>query len=199
MFPNVRMLIVALFASIVTLFIGLGVLATFGISREPIGRLPQNTVPFQLTADDGARTAAAMLWDAAPASGALNQTQLATATAIAVIDPDHPGAVAAPTPARSEPVLSDAVLPDRTAAPSTPRPPVASEPALRPHQEERRVADETAAAPRVEAARQDATPPTFEPPTTHDVNEHDATGQQPRSPAPSPSPAPPQPNRQPPK
>ncbi len=54
MFPNVRLLILALFASIVALSCGFGVFAAFRVNHEPLSRLPADTAPLQLVADEPA-------------------------------------------------------------------------------------------------------------------------------------------------
>jgi hypothetical protein len=64
MFPNVRLLIVALFASIVTLGCGFGVFAAFGVNHAPLSRLPANTAPLRLVATEPAPASAALSWGA---------------------------------------------------------------------------------------------------------------------------------------
>jgi len=56
MFPNVRLLIVAVFASIVALSCGFGVFAAFRVNHDPLSRLPPVTAPLQLVADNAAPT-----------------------------------------------------------------------------------------------------------------------------------------------
>ena len=58
MFPNVRMMIVAVVASVVTLSFVFGVLATFLVSHQPLGRMTSGTALLQLAADDVISTGA---------------------------------------------------------------------------------------------------------------------------------------------
>ena len=58
MFPNVRMMIVAVVASVVTLSFVFGVLATFFVSHQPLGRMTSGTALLQLAADDVVSTGA---------------------------------------------------------------------------------------------------------------------------------------------
>lgn len=53
MFLNIRMLIVALFASIVALSCELGVFAAFGGSHQPLMHMPTDTGSLQLVSTDG--------------------------------------------------------------------------------------------------------------------------------------------------
>lgn len=52
MFPNVRLLIGALFASIVTLSCGFGLFAAFRVNHEPLSRLPVGNASVQLVANE---------------------------------------------------------------------------------------------------------------------------------------------------
>lgn len=52
MFPNVRLMIGALFASVVALTCGFGIFAAFRVNHEPLSRLPANTVALQLVANE---------------------------------------------------------------------------------------------------------------------------------------------------
>ena len=58
MFPNVRMMIVAVVASVVTLSFVFGVLATFLVSHQPLGRMTSGAAQLQLAADDVISTGA---------------------------------------------------------------------------------------------------------------------------------------------
>lgn len=51
MFPNVRMMIVAMLASIAAVMCGMGMLAAIGINHEPFTRLPGDRPPVQLVFD----------------------------------------------------------------------------------------------------------------------------------------------------
>jgi hypothetical protein len=55
MFPTLRLLIGALFASVIALCGGFGVFAAFRVNHEPLGRLPADTGALQLVADAPAR------------------------------------------------------------------------------------------------------------------------------------------------
>ena len=52
MFPNVRLLFGALFASVVALSCGFGLFATFRVNHEPLSRLPAGTAPVQFVANE---------------------------------------------------------------------------------------------------------------------------------------------------
>src|SRR5580658_8821292 len=54
MFPSVRLMVAAIFASIVVLVFGFGMFAAFRVSHEPFARLPPATSPLQLVADNTA-------------------------------------------------------------------------------------------------------------------------------------------------
>jgi hypothetical protein len=59
MFPNVRLMIAAVFASIVALICGFGIFAALRVSHEPLVRLPPATAPLQLVADNAAKSSVA--------------------------------------------------------------------------------------------------------------------------------------------
>ncbi len=52
MFPNVRLLVGALFASVVALTCGFGLFAAFRVNHEPLSRLPVGTAPIALVANE---------------------------------------------------------------------------------------------------------------------------------------------------
>jgi hypothetical protein len=54
MFPNMRLFVGALLASVVTLCCGFGVFAAFRVNHEPLSRLPADTVALQLVANEAA-------------------------------------------------------------------------------------------------------------------------------------------------
>ncbi len=54
MFPNVRLMIAAIFASVVVLICGFGMFAVFRVGHEPLVRLPPATAPLQLIAHGAA-------------------------------------------------------------------------------------------------------------------------------------------------
>jgi hypothetical protein len=62
MFPNVRLLIAALLASVVALSCGFGVFAALGVNRDPLAQLPAGATALQLVADEAA--AAPATWGA---------------------------------------------------------------------------------------------------------------------------------------
>jgi hypothetical protein len=51
MFPNVRMIIVALLASMVAVICAMGMFAAFGVTHEPFAQLPSDKPPLQLVFD----------------------------------------------------------------------------------------------------------------------------------------------------
>jgi hypothetical protein len=57
MFPNVRLMIVAMFASIVAIGCGLGMFAAFRVNHEPLARLQSGSPPLQLVFGNGAPAA----------------------------------------------------------------------------------------------------------------------------------------------
>ena len=59
MFPNIRLMIAAIVASIVALSCGFGVFAAFRVNHEPLVRLPPVTAPLQLIAGNSAAVAVA--------------------------------------------------------------------------------------------------------------------------------------------
>lgn len=54
MFPNVRLLIAAIIASVVTLTCGFGIFAAFRVNHEPLARLPAGAAPLRFAADQTA-------------------------------------------------------------------------------------------------------------------------------------------------
>jgi len=58
MFPNVRLLIAALLASVFVLSCGFGMFAALRVNREPLGRLPASTSALQLVASEAAASPA---------------------------------------------------------------------------------------------------------------------------------------------
>src|ERR1700722_5304642 len=52
MFPGVRLLIMAVMASVVTLVCGFGIFAAFRVNHEPLSRLSNITAQSQLVADN---------------------------------------------------------------------------------------------------------------------------------------------------
>jgi len=58
MLPNVRLMIVAMLASVVALICGFGIFAAFRVSHEPFAHLPAAAAPLQIVADNAAETSA---------------------------------------------------------------------------------------------------------------------------------------------
>lgn len=87
MFPNVRLLIAALFASVVALSCGFGVFAALRVNRDPLSRLPTGTTALQLVANEAAAAPAA--WGAPFGSGfRLSEAQAGgTATDVPALAP----------------------------------------------------------------------------------------------------------------
>jgi hypothetical protein len=97
MFPTVRLLIAAVFASVVALSCGFGVFAAFRVNHEPFSRQPAATAPLQLL--DGEAAAAPASWGAPFGPGfRLNDAQSdAAATHAAALAPTR-SERAAPNP-----------------------------------------------------------------------------------------------------
>ena len=57
MFPNVRMMIVAMLASVVAVICAMGMFAAFGVNHEPFAQLPSDSPPLQLVFDHAAPAA----------------------------------------------------------------------------------------------------------------------------------------------
>jgi hypothetical protein len=60
MFPNVRVMVAAMLASVVVLVCGFGIFAAFRVSREPIAHLPTAALSLQLVGENAVTPAAAM-------------------------------------------------------------------------------------------------------------------------------------------
>jgi len=71
MFPDVRLLIAAVFASVVALSCGFGVFAALRVNHAPLGRMPPVIAPLQLATSGSAPTAATIAAPAASASAPL--------------------------------------------------------------------------------------------------------------------------------
>ncbi len=66
MFPNVRLMIAAMVASVVALSCGFGVFAAFRVNHEPLVRLPPAGAPLQLIGDNTITTASVLAVAAEP-------------------------------------------------------------------------------------------------------------------------------------
>ncbi len=111
MFPNIRLMIAAIVASIVALSCGFGVFAAFRVNHEPLVRLPPITAPLQLIAGNAASVAVAAAepfdrrFQTSPPQSAARPTEPPTARR-----DDRNGAAAAPA--------ASAAVPERAAAES---------------------------------------------------------------------------------
>ena len=61
MFPDVRLMVAATFASVVALMFGFGLFAAFRVSHEPLGRVQPAGAPLQLVTDNAAIPAATIV------------------------------------------------------------------------------------------------------------------------------------------
>ena len=99
MFPNVRLLIAAVVASVVTLSCGFALFAVFRVNHEPLSRLATGAAPLQLAAGNPMPSVATP----APAGSfgnrfPLNQTDIAGAAAEAMPpQPEHDDSVEPPS------------------------------------------------------------------------------------------------------
>lgn len=154
MFPNFRLLVGAVIASVVALSCGFGLFAAFRINHEPLGRLPADTAPLQLVANEVAAPVAAWgasidarsrLSDAGIGGGAPPDAPTLTPVRQDVIEPPNPapsetrdphqtseapqqheaGPVASAAPPAAVPLPAPAAAPVATLAPA----PIASMPA----------------------------------------------------------------------
>src|SRR5579862_9479696 len=114
MFPNVRLLIAAVVASVVALSCGFAMFATFRVNHEPLSRLPTGAAPLQLAA--GSPTPIAAMPAAADSFGArfpVNQAETLGAPAAAAPEPE-------PEPDRQDGVETPSAVANATAsAPET--------------------------------------------------------------------------------
>jgi hypothetical protein len=110
MFPNVRLMIVAILAAIAGIGCGLGLFATFRVNHEPLARLAEGSSPLQLAFDNRA-----LGWDAqAPLEARLPVNGAAKPISA-------PGIIATPSPApnpAASPALSPAPNPASSAGAS---------------------------------------------------------------------------------
>ena len=150
MFPNVRLLIAAVVASVVALSCGFAMFATFRVNHEPLSRLATGAAPLQLAAGNPI-TSVAMpappesFGDRLPpnqpaVAGALTETppprpehddSVEPPSAVASITAPKKGAAepAQPAPVAAAPIAEPDAKPDEVAAtPSEPPPATPSEP-----------------------------------------------------------------------
>lgn len=119
MFPNVRLLIAAMIASVVALTCGFGIFAAFRVNHEPWVRLPSGSAPLRLAADNGASLSVAagepfghrfQIGEPPVGSGT-------TALAYSAVEPAEQPVAKATTPAGDDHVR-EASVPARAPAPA---------------------------------------------------------------------------------
>src|SRR5580698_4736319 len=141
MFPNVRLMIAAVVASVVALSCGFGLFATFRVNHEPLSRLAAGAAPLQLAAGNPMPPAA--MPAAAVSFGnrfPLPQADTAGAAAEAMPpQPEHDDGVEPPSAVASTTTTVPATDADQPAPPA----PVAQAPAAEPEAKP----DEVAATP----------------------------------------------------
>ncbi len=128
MFPNVRMMVVALLASMVAVICAMGMFAAFGVTHEPFAQLPSDKPPLQLVfdhtvpaADGGALPFSVRFQIDAASPGGGEAEKAVNIPAVALLPAAAPVAAVAPAP--SEPAAAPAVKPASTAADTaTPKP-----------------------------------------------------------------------------
>src|SRR5579862_7829172 len=77
MFPNVRLMIAAMAASVAALCCGFAMFATVRVNNEPLSRLPAGSTPLHLATDGAAPSTALMAGQAFGVRLPLTQTQSA--------------------------------------------------------------------------------------------------------------------------
>lgn len=100
MFPNVRLLIGALFITVLVLSGEFGVFAALRVNREPLSRLTSQSAPLQFAAGKNAPRAVPVSWSAplnAPAPAGNTQTGNATAELSAADAVEHKAEALAPS------------------------------------------------------------------------------------------------------
>jgi hypothetical protein len=107
MFPNIRLMVVAILAAIAGIGSGLGLFATFRVNHEPLARLAEGSAPLQLAFDNPALGSDAR----APLEARLPVNDAAKAISVPVI-------IAIPSPAIPSPAIP---------SPATPSPPAAEQ------------------------------------------------------------------------
>ena len=108
MFPNVRLMIVAILAAVAGIGCGLGLFATFRVNHEPLARLAEGSPPLQLALDNRApgSDARAPLEARLPVNGAAKPMSV-------------PGIIATPSPAPSPaPSAAASLVPEQPEAES---------------------------------------------------------------------------------
>jgi outer membrane biosynthesis protein TonB len=151
MFPNVRLMIAAVAASILALCCGFAMFAAFRVNHEPLSRLAAGNAPLQLAADSTAPSAAML--PAGQPFGARFELIQAQPAAAAAVAPAQAAAVVQDAAAAPEAKQDDAAVPPpespAAAAATTTTDTAAIEPAPEPEQ----------AAPAEQAASAEQAPP----------------------------------------
>src|ERR1700720_3667958 len=112
MFPNIRLMVVAILAAIAGIGSGLGLFATFRVNHEPLARLAEGSAPLQLAFDNLALGSDAR----APLEARLPVNDAAKAISVPVI-------IAIPSPAIPSPATPSPATPSpATPSPATPSP-----------------------------------------------------------------------------
>ena len=122
MFPNVRLMIAAIAASIVALSCGFGVFAAFRVNHEPLARLP--STPMQFARGNDVAPLPAVVPPTAPAAGT---PESAAPVAIAPTPAAQPAQAAAePAPVQQQQTLVDTVPDAKAVGTSTPTQPASA-------------------------------------------------------------------------
>jgi len=123
MFPNVRLMIAAILATVLALSFGFGVFAAFRVNHEPLNRLPSRTAPPQYVSIAAAQVPVALA--IADTVGSRLESSDAPAAAVGAGLPmppiDRPSQDEPPVAAAAlQPVASTEVAPEPIAEPQTP-------------------------------------------------------------------------------
>jgi hypothetical protein len=122
MFPNIRLMVVAILAAIAGIGSGLGLFATFRVNHEPLARLAEGSAPLQLAFDNLALGSDAR----APLEARLPVNDAAKAISVPVIIATPSSAIpspAIPSPAIPSPAIPSPAIPSpATPSPATPSP-----------------------------------------------------------------------------
>jgi hypothetical protein len=117
MFPNIRLMVVAILAAIAGIGSGLGLFATFRVNHEPLARLAEGSAPLQLAFDNLALGSDAR----APLEARLPVNDAAKAISVPVIIATPSSAI--PSPAIPSPAIPSPAIPSpATPSPATPSP-----------------------------------------------------------------------------
>jgi cytoskeletal protein RodZ len=111
MFPNPRMLVAAVFASIIAMIAGVDVMASFGAGHQPLVRMPRNTFQLNLAGNKGSRVAAEIWWAAPPGPDATHQSRPVSLAVTDVVETVRSTSSASPAPRPAEPILTEATWP----------------------------------------------------------------------------------------